>query len=99
MQWKLFADLAEVAGSDVVEIDGEPGADGELATVDDALDALLADRPALADRVRDDDDDGSVYAHVNVLRNGTDVTATEAGLATELDDGDELALFPPVSGG
>lgn len=91
MHWKLFADLADVAGTDTAEVD--PGA----ATVGEALDALLADRPALADRVRDDD--GDIYPHVNVLRNGTDVTATESGLETPVESGDELALFPPVSGG
>lgn len=97
MQWKLFADLAEVAGTDVVEIDGDSRADGDVATVGDALEVLLADRRALADRVLDDD--GGVYDHVTVLRNGTDVTATETGLETEVDADDELALFPPVSGG
>ncbi|WP_248515442.1 ubiquitin-like small modifier protein 1 [Salinarchaeum laminariae] len=91
MHWKLFADLAEVAGTDTA------AADEEATTVGEALDALLADRPALEDRVLDDD--GTVYEHVNVLRNGTDVTATEDGLETQIDDGDELALFPPVSGG
>lgn len=91
MHWKLFADLAEVAGSDEVEIDDDP------ATVGEALDALLAERSALADRVRDED--GGVYPHVNVLRNGTDVTATESGLDAPVEEGDELALFPPVSGG
>lgn len=91
MQWKLFADLAEVAGTDTAPVDPD------AATVGEALDALLADHPALADRVRDDD--GTVHDHVNVLRNGTDVTATDAGLDAELEEGDELALFPPVSGG
>jgi molybdopterin synthase sulfur carrier subunit len=91
MQWKLFADLAEVAGTDTAPVDGD------AATVGEALDALLAAHPALADRVRDDD--GTVYDHVNVLRNGTDVTATDAGLDAGLEAGDELALFPPVSGG
>ncbi|AGN00451.1 molybdopterin converting factor, small subunit 1 [Salinarchaeum sp. Harcht-Bsk1] len=93
MHWKLFADLAEVAGSDAVDVDA--GADAE--TVGEALDALLADRPDLATRVLDED--GEVYDHVNVLKNGSDVTATDAGLETAVEDGDELALFPPVSGG
>ena len=91
MQWKLFADLAEVAEGRTVEVDAAPG-----DTVGDALDALLADRPALRDRVLDDD--GDLRDHVNCLRNGDDV-ARQDGLATELDAGDELALFPPVSGG
>jgi len=91
MEWKLFADLAEVAGEDALPV--EDGAE----TVGEALDALLADRPALASRVRDDD--GTVSDHVNVLKDGVDVTAAEDGLGTPVEDGDELALFPPVSGG
>ncbi|MFB6130199.1 MAG: ubiquitin-like small modifier protein 1 [Salinigranum sp.] len=91
MQWKLFADLAEVAGDRTVDVDVEPG-----GTVGDALEALLADRPALADRVLDDS--GDLREHINVLRNGEDV-ADGSGLDTELTPGDELALFPPVSGG
>lgn len=91
MEWKLFADLAEVAGTD------RPTVDEDAATVGEALDALLADRPDLTDRVREED--GGVSEHVNVLVNGTDVTATDEGLARPIEDGDELALFPPVSGG
>ena len=91
MHWKLFADLAEVAGTDSADVDSD------AATVGEALDALLADRPDLADRVLDED--GDVYSHVNVLRNGTDVTATEQGLDAAVEADDELALFPPVSGG
>lgn len=91
MQWKLFADLAEVAGDRRVAV--EPGPD---ATVGDALDALLADRPALRERVLDDD--GTLRDHVNVLRNGENVMLGE-GLATAASEDDELALFPPVSGG
>lgn len=90
MQWKLFADLAEVAGDRTVEVD----VDGD--TVGDALDALLDARPALRDRVLTDD--GDLQDHINLLRNGTNV-AHEDGLDTALDGDDELALFPPVSGG
>ena len=90
MQWKLFADLAEVAGDKEIAVDAEPG-----ETVGAALDALVADRPGLADRIYDD---GDLRDHINVLRNGTSV-GEQRGLDTELDEGDELALFPPVSGG
>jgi molybdopterin synthase sulfur carrier subunit len=91
MQWKLFADLAEVAGDREIRVDAEPG-----ATVGDALDELLDAHPALRDRVLDDD--GDVADHINVLRNGENVRAGD-GLETTLEAGDELALFPPVSGG
>ncbi|GAA0310765.1 ubiquitin-like small modifier protein 1 [Halarchaeum salinum] len=87
MEWKLFADLAEVADDDHIAV--SVSAD---ATVADALDALLADRPALRERVLDDD--GTLYDHVNLLRNGRD-----ASLADDAAPDDELALFPPVSGG
>jgi molybdopterin synthase sulfur carrier subunit len=88
MKWKLFADLAEVAGGK--EIDAEPG-----ETVGTALSSLVDEYPDLEDRIYED---GELREHINVLRNGTNVSA-EDGLDTELEAGDELALFPPVSGG
>lgn len=91
MEWKLFADLAEVGGDRRVEVDV---GDGE--TVGDALEALFDDRPALRDRVLTDD--GDVREHINVLRNGENVRRAD-GLDTPVEPGDELALFPPVSGG
>lgn len=91
MHWKLFANLAEAAG------DSEPTVDADGAeTVGEALDALVGEYPALASRVLDDD--GELHSHVNLLRNGQDVREAE-GLATPVADDDELALFPPVSGG
>lgn len=93
MEWKLFADLAELAGDRHISVDVDPDAG---ATVGDALDALLAAHPPLADRVLDDECD--LRDHINVLRNGENVF-TDEGLETVLDTGDELALFPPVSGG
>ncbi len=90
MEWKLFADLAEIAGGRAVEVEASPG-----ETVGDALDALLDAHPDLRDRVLDD---GAVADHINVLRNGRSVRDDD-GLETTLEAGDELALFPPVSGG
>jgi len=90
MEWKLFADLAEIAGGRTVEVEASPG-----DTVGDALDALLDAHPDLRERVLED---GEVADHINVLRNGQSVRNDE-GVATTLESGDELALFPPVSGG
>ncbi|WP_122088850.1 ubiquitin-like small modifier protein 1 [Halalkalicoccus subterraneus] len=92
MEWKLFADLAEVAGGKRIAVDAGPG-----DTVGEALEALLASRPALEDRLLDES--GGLEDHINLLRNGSNVFTQEEGLDTELGDGDELALFPPVSGG
>jgi sulfur-carrier protein len=92
MEWKLFADLAELAGEKRVAVDAEPG-----DNVGDALSALLATRPALEERVLDEE--GDLEEHVNLLRNGKNVFTQGEGLETGLEEGDELALFPPVSGG
>jgi sulfur-carrier protein len=91
-EWKLFADLAERAGDKHVTVEADAG-----DTVGDALEELLADRPDLKARVIDDD--GELRSQINVLRNGTNVLVEEEGLDTELGEDDELALFPPVSGG
>ncbi|SFB68688.1 ubiquitin-like small archaeal modifier protein (SAMP) [Halobiforma haloterrestris] len=91
-EWKLFADLAERAGEKRVTVEAAAG-----DTVGDALEELLADRSDLEDRVLDEE--GDLRSQINVLRNGTNVLIEEEGLETELEDGDELALFPPVSGG
>ena len=90
MRWKLFADLRDVAGDRHVEVD--VGADASVA---EALSALLDARPALRERVTGDD--GELAEHVNVYRNGESVARDEFDDPVGTDD--ELALFPPVSGG
>lgn len=92
MEWKLFANLAETAGESEVSVDVGPE-----ATFGDALDALLADRPALREEVLDDD--GEVRDHIRVLHNGDNPFVSGAGFEEPVSEGDELALFPPVSGG
>jgi len=86
MEWRLFADLAEVAGERRIEADGD-------TTAAEALGELLADRPALRERVLEED--GDLSEHVTLLRNGDVVT----DLSVPVEDEDELALMPPVSGG
>lgn len=89
--WRLFATLGEAAGDNEVTLDVRAE-----ATVADALETLFARYPAVAEEARDED--GSVYEHVRTLHEGEDVDEpldSDRAIA----DGDELALFPPVSGG
>ena len=96
MQWTLFATLAEAAGDSEVAVD--PGNAGDSpTTVGDALDALLDAHPALADEVLDPA--GELADHVRLLHEGRDPFVEAEGLATPVEPDDELALFPPVSGG
>jgi len=88
-EWKLFADLAETAGGKTVTVTVD-----DDATVGDALSALLAAHPDLRDRVRDGD---GVAADVNLLVDGEELRGD--ALERPLSSDDELALFPPVSGG
>jgi molybdopterin synthase sulfur carrier subunit len=94
MQWKLFANLAEAAGDRRIDVDLDVS---QGATVGDALSALLDRCPGLEPEVLDDE--GELREHIQLLRNGRDPFVTAAGLETDLDESDELALFPPVSGG
>ena len=91
MQWRLFADIAETAGAHDIELD----LDGD-ATVDDALSALLDRHPELTDEVLDN---GELAGHLTVLKNGTNVDGFDAGFDSPVAPDDELALFPPISGG
>jgi molybdopterin synthase sulfur carrier subunit len=44
------------------------------------------------------DDAGQLRTGVTILRNGRNIVFLE-GLNTELNNGDKIALFPPVTGG
>ncbi|HEY3273351.1 MAG TPA: ubiquitin-like small modifier protein 1 [Methanocella sp.] len=89
VKFKLFANFREAArGKEVeLEIKGD--------TVDDAIQGLLARYPALAPMTLQD---GKIKPYVNILLNAQKISSTE-GLMSHLKDNDEIALFPPVSGG
>ena len=93
MRWQLFATLAETAGDNEVEAPVE----GSEPTLRDALDSLLAEHPDLESQVLAED--GSLQEHIRLLCDGEDPFHAADGWETELSDVDELALFPPVTGG
>jgi molybdopterin converting factor small subunit len=83
--------LAALAGGEK-HLDVEPA--GE--TLADVLDALAAQHPLLARRIRDET--GQVRRFVNVYVDGDDVRF-EGGLATAVKDGAEVQVLPSVAGG
>jgi MoaD family protein len=83
--------LAALAGGEK-HLDVEPAGD----TLADLLDALAAEHPMLARRIRDET--GQVRRFVNVYVNGDDVRF-EGGLAAKVRDGAEVQVLPSVAGG
>jgi molybdopterin synthase sulfur carrier subunit len=83
--------LAALAGGEK-HVDVEPAGD----TLADLLDALAAEHPMLARRIRDET--GQVRRFVNVYVNGDDVRF-EGGLAAKVRDGAEVQVLPSVAGG
>jgi sulfur-carrier protein len=83
--------LASLAGG-AKHLDVEP-AGGTLA---DVLDALAAQHPLLARRIRDET--GQVRRFGNVYVDGDDVRF-EGGLDTTVRDGAEVQVLPSVAGG
>ncbi|WP_178918010.1 ubiquitin-like small modifier protein 1 [Natronomonas gomsonensis] len=92
MEWRLFANLAEAAGTKRVTVEAGPG-----DTFGDAFEQLLEAHPGLRDEVLDEE--GEIRDHIRVLRNDRNPFVNDEGHETVLEAGDELALFPPVSGG
>lgn len=83
VQVRLFADIREEAGESRVEAEG--------ATVGAVVEDLVEQHPSLEDRLYSD---GELRPHLNLTADGEPV---EADCST--DDVDEVAVFPPVSGG
>jgi len=93
MRWKLFATLAETAGTNELDVPVESAE----PTLRDAVEALLAVEPELEARVLDAD--GDLQPHIRLLCDGEDPFRTADGWETDLSAVEEVALFPPVTGG
>ena len=84
---KLFANLREQAGKTNIEIDGN-----DLREV---LNSLIEKYNGLGELIFNNEE---FHPFIHVLVNGISVKDKD-GLDTMLSTGDEIALFPPVSGG
>ena len=86
---RFFAQFRERYGGDHM-IDPPPG-----ATVADAVRAVAGTGAAEDSAIGPD---GTLRDYVILMRNGRRIEHDEAETAT-VEDGDELAVFPPVAGG
>jgi molybdopterin converting factor small subunit len=82
--------LADLAGGRSLSFTPAP------ADVASLLDAIGAERPALARRIRDET--GALRRFVNVYVDGDDIRHVD-GLATALRPGSEVHVLPSVAGG
>ncbi len=88
---KLFANLRETAGVSEIELKGE--------NIQEILESLLNKYPQMQDLIFNDvGDKKELRTYINVLVNGNNIQHLE-GLNTVLNEDDEIAIFPPVSGG
>ncbi len=86
---KLFANFREAAGNK--EVDVSPKGD----QVADVISALAREYPRLEPLLLNGKE---VKPYVNVLLNGKSVR-DQGGFQARVKEGDDIAVFPPVSGG
>jgi|AGTN01.2.fsa_nt_gi MoaD family protein, archaeal len=89
IRFKMFANFREALKQKEVEVDVKG------KTVDDAVRSLAVQFPKLEPMLYQD---GRIKQYVNILLNGQTVKGDQLA-STTIKEGDEIALFPPVSGG
>lgn len=84
---RLFANLREYTGTKELEL--------EAGTVKESLEKLCKRFPGLENMIFKGE---GIRSYMNVFLNGRNISELN-GLGTALDPDDEIAIFPPVSGG
>ena len=84
---KLFANFREYAGTKELELEGD--------TVAEILGILCEKVPALEKMIFKGKE---LQPYINIFLNGRDIL-NSGGIGTVLHQNDEIAIFPPVSGG
>jgi len=84
---RLFANLREIVGERELFLDS--------TTVSGVLDLLTSIKPELRDVLFEE---GALRPYITVLVNGRNINEID-GVMSALSEGDEVAIFPPVSGG
>lgn len=90
LELRFFATFRDAVGRKTVVREFAEG-----TTVGDVLAALEADYEGLAGELVED---GEIRPQLSIMKNGRDVVHQQ-GTETPLEDGDALAVFPPVAGG
>jgi len=84
---RLFANFREFTKTGELQIEGN--------TVRDILEIICFKYPGLENILFKD---GKLVLYINIFLNGKNILES-GGLDSSLEQGDEVALFPPVSGG
>jgi molybdopterin synthase sulfur carrier subunit len=92
---RFFTSLREILGKKEETLEFP---EGTKVTVDNVLETLKQRCGKLFVEYVYDPETGEIKGFLQLLVNGKS-TATLSGLQTELDDGDVLAILPPVGGG